>query len=281
MIITGSITPLQRRGNITILGNYRDKETDKEMFLSASGKKVMSSLSEGEKTYTYTFENGIPLEFKFDTEDFAHKSVIDFWKNHPLVYCDGYENHNLISQSFVFEIKEERIHVEYEYLLERLLVTSIVSNMSFEEQRSLSFALGGDPVGMSPEELYIELIGNDLDGIAVENYDEVSNYTTIKQSERNATVYANKAISYGVINKEGSVYKVSGRNIGGDVDAVIALLMSDKDLFENYIKPEVDKHDKNELSSAPVEMEIPEELKHLIPAATAAEKKKAGRPRKS
>jgi hypothetical protein len=281
MIITASLTPLQRRGNITILGSYKDKETDKEMFLSQSGKRVMTTVSEGEKVFSYTFENGIPMEFKFDTEDFGHKSVIDFWKNHPLVFCDGHHNKNIISESFVFEIKEERIHVEYEYLLERLKATSIISGMTFEEQRSLSFALGGDPVGMTPEELYLDLIGNDLDGYGAQSYDEINVYTSIRESERNAQVYANKAISYGIINKEGSVFKVSGRNIGSDVDSVVALLMSDKDLFENYVKPEVDKHDKKELSSAPVEMEIPEELKHLIPASTASEKKKAGRPRKA
>jgi hypothetical protein len=276
MRIQAYLVPLRTRGNVTIVGSYRDRVTDKEVFLLASGKKVVSSLSEGDRVYQHTFEEGMSIPFSFDESNFQEKAVVDFWKNHPLVVTDGYNNPNLITEQFKFEVKAEKVRVEYDELLARLQCVSQVSAMTFQEQINLTFALGSDPRNMDQKEIYLHLVGLTLNGMAIAKKKFVASYLSVRANERIATVYANKAISYGVVSKEGSVYKIAGRNAGTTIDAVVALILSDTELFENYIKPEVDKHDENQLLKYSVDdtIDLPEEIKNLIPASGVAAKKK-------
>jgi hypothetical protein len=276
MRIQAYLVPLRTRGNVTIVGSYRDRVTDKEVFLLASGKKVVSSLSEGDRVYQHTFEEGMSIPFSFDESNFQEKAVVDFWKNHPLVVTDGYNNPNLITEQFKFEVKAEKVRVEYDELLARLQCVSQVSAMTFQEQINLTFALGSDPRNMDQKEIYLHLIGLTLNGMAIAKKKFVASYLSVRANERIATVYANKAISYGVVSKEGSVYKIAGRNAGTTIDAVVALILSDTELFENYIKPEVDKHDENQLLKYSIDdtIDLPEEIKNLIPASGVAAKKK-------
>jgi hypothetical protein len=276
-MIKAQIIPQRQRGNVTIVGSYKNRNTDKEVFLSTSGKKVLTTLNENERVFQYTFESGYPLEIILDEDDFAEKAVIDFWKNHPLIFTDGYTNPNLIAEHFKFEIKNEKIKVEYDSLIGKLEVVSEVSAMSFADQFNLAFALGGNPRSMTEKELYLYLVGLTLNGIAVARRDFVKTFLSTRQNEKVATIYANKAISYGIVTKDQSVYKVAGQNAGTTVDSVVALIMTNSDLFENYIKPEVDKFDKNEIMQFETVaiLEIPEELKDLLPVGTALDKRKA------
>jgi len=276
MRIQAYLVPLRTRGNVTIVGSYRDRASDKEVFLLASGKKVVSSLNEGDRVYQHTFEEGMSIPFSFDETNFQEKAVIDFWKNHPLVITDGHTNPNLITEQFKFEVKSEKVRVEYDELLARLKCVSQVSAMTYQEQVNLAFALGLDPRGMDQKEVYLLLIGLTLNGMAIGKKAFVASYLSVRVNERIATVYANKAISYGVVSKEGSVYKIAGRNAGMTIDAVVSLILSDGELFENYIKPEVDKHDENQLLKYSIDdtIDLPEEIKNLIPASGVADKKR-------
>lgn len=276
MIIKAQIIPLSTRGSVTIVGSYKDKDTDKEYFLNSSGKKVMTSIEESDRIFQHTFQDGYPLTITIDSDDFSQKAVIDFWKKHPLVQTDGFLNRNFISEQFKFVIKEEQVLNDYNALLSKLEIVSIVSSMSMVERFNLCFALGGDPRNMSEKEVYINLIGMTLGGIAIARKEDVKNFITVRQVEREASIYANKAVSYGIVVKEGSVYKVGGRNLGTTIDSVCAMILADTDLFENYIKPEVDKKEKEEIfvGNFDSELEIPEDLLNLLPVASANEKKR-------
>ena len=179
MRIKAQLIPQRTRGNISIVGSYRDKKTDKELYLLHTGKKVVSHLEENERVFQYSFEAGYPLTLSFDEEDFQDKSIIEFWKNHPLVKTEGYVNSNLVSEQFIFEIKEERVKVEYDTLLSKLECVSIISSMTDKERRDLTFALGSDPRNMSPKEVYIHLIGLTLNGIAIAKRDTVFVFKTL------------------------------------------------------------------------------------------------------
>jgi hypothetical protein len=275
MRIKAQLIPQRTRGNISIVGSYRDKKNDKELFLLHTGKKVVSHIEENERIFQYSFESGYPLTLSFDDEDFQDKSVIEFWKNHPLVFTEGYSNPNLVSEQFTFEIKEERVKVEYEVLLSKLECVSIVSSMTDKERRDLVFALGSDPRGMSLKEVYIHLIGLTLNGVAIAKRDSVFVFRKVRGEERVATIYANKAVQLGIVRQEGVVYKIGGRNLGTTIDAVVSAIIADSELFENYIKPEVDRLEKDELSQIETigDLELPKGLENLIPAITASEKK--------
>jgi hypothetical protein len=276
MRIKANIIPQRTRGSITIVGSYRDRKTDKEKFLLSNGKKVVTTLEEKDRVFQHTFESGYPLTFNFNDDDFQDSAVIEFWKNHPLIKTDGYENPNFVAEQFVFEIKEEKVRVEYDALLSKLKAVHIISSMTERERRDLTFALGSDPRTMSTKEVYLHLVGLTLNGIAIAKRESVFVFNQIRGIERVATIYANKAIQLGIVKKEGVIYKVGGRNLGGSVDAVISAIIADNELFENYIKPEVDRVEKDELAQMETitELEIPKELENLIPAITATEKKK-------
>jgi hypothetical protein len=280
MRIKAQIIPQRTRGNITIVGSYRDKKTDRDLFLLSNGKKVVTSLDEKERVFQHTFEAGYPISFSFDESDFQDKAVIDFWKNHPLIKTEGYTNLNLVGEQFIFEIKEERVKVEYETLLSKLSCVSQVINMSEKERLDLTFALGSDPRGMSSKEVFLHLVGLTLGGVAVGKKEMVSVFLTVRSSERVATIYANKAIQYGIIKKELSVYKIGGKNAGTTIDSVVSFILADNELFENYIKPEVDKKDADELSAFNEinPLDLPKELLDLLPITSSKDKKKAGKP---
>lgn len=277
MRIKAQITPQRTRGSVTIVGSYRDKKTDKEKYLLSNGKKVVLTLDEKDRVFQHTFEAGYPLSFSFDDNDFVDLAVIEFWKNHPLVKTEGYDNPNFVAEQFIFEIKEEKVRVDYDALISKLNCVENVSKMTGMERRDLTFALGSDPRGMSDKEVYLHLIGLTLSGIAIAKRDIVSTYLSIRSNERIATIYANKAVSYGIVKKEGSVYKIGGRNAGMNIDSVVSLILSDGDLFENYIKPEVDKLDSMEVKNTETvdELNIPQELADLLPVNTSSEKKEA------
>lgn len=276
MRIKAHIIPQRTRGSITIVGSYRDRKTDKEKFLLSNGKKVVTALDEKDRVFQHTFESGYPLTFSFDESDFQDAAVIEFWKNHPLIKTDGFENPNFVAEQFLFEIKEEKVRVEHEALMSKLKAVHIMSVMTDKERRDLTFALGSDPRGMSPKEVYLNLIGLTLNGIGIAKRDSVFVYNQVRGAERIATIYANKAVQLGIVKQEGVIYKIGGRNLGTSVDAVISAILADNELFENYIKPEVDRVEKDELAQMETvgELEIPKELENLIPAITANEKKK-------
>ena len=280
MRIKALLIPQRTKGNITIVGSYRDRKNDKEVFLLGNGTKVVSSLEEKDRVFQHTFESNYPLKLSFDEFDFADKTIIEFWKNHPLVFTDGYTNPNLVSEQFKFEIKEEKVKVEFEALTSKLSCVSCVSNMNDMERRDLSFALGSDPRDMTSKEVYLHLIGLTLNGIAVAKRDIVSTFLQVRNIERTATIYANKAVQFGIVKKEGSIFKIGGRNLGTEVESVISTILSDTDMFENYIKPEVDKYEKDELSQIQTlgnDLELPKELENLIPILSATEKKRASK----
>jgi len=274
MRIKAHIIPQRKRGNITIVGSYRDNKTDKEVFLLASGKKVVTSLLESDRVFQHTFEEAQAYEFSFDEENFQELAVLDFWKNHPLVKTQGHENPNLIAEQFELVVKQEKIKVDFEELRKRLEVVGIVSHMSYQEQYNLLFAIGGDPREMEPMELYLAHIGLTLNGLAIAKKAEVRHFVAITGIEKQAKIYAQKAIKYGIVTKDQSVYKIGGRNAGTTIDSVVALICADSDLFENYIKPEVDKLDAAGMKKMDTldPLDLPEEIRNLLPVTSSVEK---------
>lgn len=272
-MIQARLIPQRVRGTATLVGSYKDRKTDKELNLLSNGKKVVNLLAEKDRVFQHTFEEGYPLTITLDETDFQEKTVIEFWKNHPLVETDGYENPNLVSPQFVFEIKSERIRVEHEVLLDKLLTVSVITSMDEQERRDLVFALGSDPREMNSMEVFNHLIGLTLNGIGIAKRKEVKLFSRVKGIEKDASVYANKAVQYNIVKKEGSVYKISGRTLGTDIDSVVSMIMSDSELFENYIKPEVDKHESDMIQ--PEKLDIPEEIKELLPVESATRKRVA------
>lgn len=285
MITQVKIIPLRKRGSVTITGSYVDSKTGRHVYLIADGRKVVGQLDQGDRIFQHTFENGMPLTVKFDDSEYGDQQIINFWKNHPLVQTAGYVNPNIMLPTFEFEIRNERVKVDYDAVVSKLKCVQTVSQMNVRERRDLCFALGSDPRDMNDMEIYVHLIGLTLDGIAIAKRDQVSKFTAVRKVEQAATIYANKAIKYGIVIRDGAVYRVGGRNLGGSVDSVIATLLADEEFFDNYIRIEVDRIDKDELAQAeliddPLLAGLPEGLAELLPVNSSLEKKAAARANK-
>lgn len=261
------IYPKKAKGNVTVVGSYRDSKIDRDVYLVSGGKKVATYLEEKDRVFNHTFEAGLPFRFTYETDDPKEVAVLDFWKNHPLIQTEGHDNYNLIREEFELVEKSEQVRVEYEELIAKITVLSKINNMTLKKMYDLCFALGGDPRDMEPKEIYLYLVGSELNGLALENYEYTNDFFSIRDHEKEAEVYANKAVAYEIVKMEGSVYKIGGRNAGTDIDGVVSMILSDKELFENYIKPEVDKKDQvvEDEKVVSVKLSIPEEPKAPAP----------------
>ena len=234
----------KERGNITLFGSYKDNKNDRDLYLLAGGKKVVTNLDLSERLFSYTFEAEGSYSFSYDEDTPQDLAVLDFWKNHPLVSTEGYENPNFVKEEFYLVEKDEQIRVAFEELESKLSVVAKINGMSPQKQYDMVFAMGGDARGMSPREVYLHIIGESLDGLALNEFERTQDFMNINMNEKEALIYANKAIQYNIIKMEGSVYKIGGKNAGMDIDSVVSFLLADDEMYRNYIKPQVDKKDK-------------------------------------
>ena len=129
-------------------------------------------------------------------------------------------------------------------LEDNLEIALKVLSMSFEQKYDLAFALGLNPSGMTHSELTVMLVGANLTGSAITDSTTFNHFYNAIDANKKAYIYANKAIALGVIPYSDGYYKVGGRTIGATQRDVVDLCMSDKEFFNGFIVPEVNKLDE-------------------------------------
>jgi len=273
---TIKIRPLSRIGTRTLTGSYLDA-SGKAHYLVDNGRKVVSNIEDNQKAWNKVFTKGEEISIEVDT---LKSKVVEFFKNHPLVQTKGYMNKNLTQPLFELEIKEEIVEAEYSTVTAKLEMIGRINTMEIAQMRELMYALGGNPTGMKPKEVYTSLIGTDFNGLALANVNHTAKFFELRSEEFEANIYAQKAIRLGVVTREGSVYKIADRNAGIDLNSVVATLLADGQLFTGFVKPECDKRESSAYGSKS------EELPGIYPFGlyytekSAAEKKKSTAPAK-
>ena len=130
---------------------------------------------------------------------------------------------------------------EVETLTENLDIALKCLALSFEEKADLAYALGIDARGLTHKELVSRLIGPNLTGDAITRKNVFVHFYESADTDRKVKVYAQKAITLGIIKLENGYYRVGGRTLGSNERDVIDMCQSDKDFFYGFIKVEVDK----------------------------------------
>lgn len=230
------------KGSTTLVGQYYDRQARTNVYLVENGKKVLSEQEyNGEMVYNIVIEDGITYSHEYDDTMQEELLTVEFFKNHPLCRVVGSKNPNLVNALFTVKIHHEVVEKDITYLINNLKSSLEVLKLSFREKYDLCFALGLDPREKTHKDLILMLVGPTLNGKAITDSEVLNFYMTGVESERKARVYANKAILSGIINKEGTFYKVGGRTLGATEKDVVDMCISDKEFFLSYVVPEVDR----------------------------------------
>jgi hypothetical protein len=239
-ILLSARTP---KGTYTLQGSYYDKVSRKHLYCVENGKRVVSDfefdssmkqfdvLLDGASVYTLDYDDSNPFEM----------AVVDFYMNHPLVQTEGHQNSNLINGLFNCVLQHKIVDNEVATLTENLDVALKCLALSFEEKADLAYALGIDARGLTHKELVSRLIGPNLTGDAITRKNVFVHFYESADTDRKVKVYAQKAITLGIIKLENGYYRVGGRTLGSNERDVIDMCQSDKDFFYGFIKVEVDK----------------------------------------
>jgi hypothetical protein len=238
------LDPTSPKGSFTLPGTYRDKTTRTQVYLVDEGRRVVTeSEVDYYQEHNISVTNGQPFLFEYDDEKTSDLAVVDFIKNHPLCVTEGHKNPNFAVAIFKVRLQHEKVEIETGNLEKNLVIALKVLSMSFEDKYNLAFALGLNPKGMTHSELVVSLLGPNLTGAAVAQKETFDIFYNSFESNKKAMVYANTAVSLGIIKYENGYFVVGGRTIGTTNRDVIDLCLSDKEFFNGFVVPEVDKSD--------------------------------------
>jgi hypothetical protein len=231
------------KSTYTLQGSYYDKVTRKHLYCVENGKRVISDFEHdgSYKQFDILLNDSAIYTLEYDDTNPYELAVVDFYMNHPLVTTEGHENPNIINALFTCVQQHKIVENEVSHMSENLDVALKCLALSFEEKHDLAFALGIDARSLTHKELVSRLIGPNLTGEAVTRKNVFNHFYESIGADRMTKVYAQKAITLGIIKIENGFYRVGGRTLGSSERDVIDMCISDKDFFYGFIKTEVDK----------------------------------------
>jgi hypothetical protein len=231
------------KGTYTLQGAYYDKVSRKHLYCVENGKRIISDFEQDGsfKQFDVLLNDGAIYTLEYEDSNPYELAVVDFYMNHPLVLSEGHDNPNLINALFTLVLQHKIIDNEVAKLGENFDTALKCMSLSFEEKYDLAFALGIDARSLSHKELISRLVGPNLTGEAIVRKNVFDYFYNAVDSDKKVKVYANKAITLGLIKYESGFYRVGGRTLGPTERDVVDMCNSDKDLFYGFIVPEVDK----------------------------------------
>jgi hypothetical protein len=232
------------KGTYTLQGSYYDKVSRKHLYCVENGKRIISDFEQDGsfKQFDVLLNDASTYTLEYDDTNAYELAVVDFYMNHPLVKVDGHENPNFINALFNCILQHKIVDNEVGNMVENLDIAIKCLDLSFAEKSDLAFALGIDARGLTHKELISRLIGPNLTGDAITRKNVFEHFYESADTDRKVKVYAQKAITLGVIKLENGYYRVGGRTLGTNERDVIDMCQSDKDFFYGFIKVEVDKY---------------------------------------
>ena len=258
------IDPIIPKGSFTLSGEYKDKKSRKHLFLVDEGKRVVTDYEVDDfRVHNFIITDGQPAVVEYDDEIPHELAIVSFLKNHPFCVTEGYSNPNYVKDIFRIHLQHEKTELDLDKMEDNLEIALKVLSMSFEQKYDLAFALGLNPNGMTHSELTVMLVGANLTGSAITDRETFNNFYNAIDSNKKAYIYANKAIALGIVNFADGYFKVGGRTIGSTQRDVVDLCMSDKEFFNGFIVPEVNKKDEKP-SENYNDFEVKEFIKEVI-----------------
>lgn len=263
------IRPIREKGETVLIGQYLHGHKNELWSVVGDGRKFVSGEPhEKDRVFRRNLTKDNPYVFVWDDTNSTENLIADFWKNHNQIKPVAGENVLLRGvPQFTLEIASQVIGSQHEEITKKIEIANRVLVVDFEEKRNLMFALGRDPREMTHQEMNIVLIGKNLDGLAIEYRREFEQFFNANSRDQQILAYVNKAIKLGVIRYVDNVYKNGGNILGVTIQEVFLYMKGDKETFEKFLIPEVDKNlkysniskDDVDADKLPVEVEIQEE----------------------
>jgi hypothetical protein len=102
------IQALVPKGNATLVGNYYDKKTRKNLYLVDGGKRVCTDNDyDDDKIHNVLISDGQVHTHEYDDAIKSELAIVEFYKNHPLCRTVGSTNPNLVNGLFTIIIHHE------------------------------------------------------------------------------------------------------------------------------------------------------------------------------
>jgi hypothetical protein len=240
------IEPLSKSSSIILTGAYHNPKTNDMIYIDSNLEFHKKTIPADKREFSRTIRPKSNFIFDVDTENKSDMALLAFWENHPQVQVVGKENPNLKVPTFTLSNLQEAETLKNTSIHSRYEIASKIFSMSEAELNSLIFALNGDPRDMSDvgsKENF--LIGDDfISGRAMMNAEKFHKYVDSPEKERRVQSYVFKAIRLGVIPSIDNIYMYNGKHLGATPEHAINYFMSDVELLESVIIPEVDLREK-------------------------------------
>lgn len=243
---TLTLSPIDK-GNHTIpfRGEYEDKALRLNVYLLANFSVVSNrELTKDEKVFTFQFGGKIKSwDYHYDDRKPNEVLWAEKLKRHELVKCDG--NTNLFRP--IFEVIDTRKEASKKVLTNKnmLIVGNMVGAMKVSEMRDIAYYKGVDVSRMTGEQIYLKLCslvpGTEL-GILMEN--PSASITSFSNPDREVVTMVQKAIALEVIKKSNAMYYIGQTLAGENAISVVAFCKSNTQLYENFVKREVELNDR-------------------------------------
>lgn len=259
------LRPLNTVGDILFSGNYYDNSRGEHVNLLMKpthgvlidGKVELPMLA---LMFDFNQENR-EMEFELDKDNKRDQEFYERLCFHNNVRPSHVHNPNLINPLFELIDEGERHSSEATLVKQKISVGNIVTNISTEKQVDICFAFGGYPVGMTEDELILDLLhpqtGRLLVGshtVAGKPMDKAAYFLLMwekqeqgESDEMMLAILIKKALGLPedirpITHAEGEdVYKVVGKLAGRTEEAVMAYLKENKQAA-SYVKSIVDEN---------------------------------------
>lgn len=248
------IYPAAKLGSVKLSSLYINGE-GQYTWLDRDGVTIkMGQPPAGVRPFGKMISNGVPLVVPFIGLP-EQVRVLQFWKDHPGMICNGYENKFLKNPQFMLEVETEVVHENFKVMSEKGLIYNQLTLMDEQGLRNIAFLMNEfDPSKMSREELLVKLCGVRFDGPAVTKKQKdyagkdvliFNHFRTREDEEKEMLLVIMKAINWSILKMENGQFMVGTNAVGSNPEEVLLTCRANPELYKGHIRAKVIRADQN------------------------------------
>lgn len=241
--------------NITLQGVYAHKELKRNVYLTRGGDVIKDrELLVTEKVNSVSFTSANKehvIEWDGDDSTPQGKSnkgkfqaVKWFYENHPHMEIVGGNNKFIQQDLFTLENINDITAGWVNEIKEKIRIGNLIQSYDLKTQRDVCFAFGGNPEGMSQNEIFVDLLHPERGRVIVNWSEFEKRWNPALNKDIEYIVIAKKAVAFGIIETRNNNYMIGQEIVGaGDnFDSVIGYLKNSAGRFD-YVRHEVQLRD--------------------------------------
>jgi len=208
-------------------------------------------------------KNNRSLEYSYETDEKLQNaidkkiqmSVIDFWKNHPMVTTNG-KSVPGVTKHPMFDIvnANDKSLGELKRWKEILSVANKINELNYQDKVNIAYYFGENPQSLTENELIMRL-ANFETGICISE-GEIDSFLRIwvrnEDSDKDMIVNARKALNYNIIEEKSSdgknSYYLGETFLGTCFPDILSYCKREEKIYQDYIVRQV--NDKENVKGA-------------------------------